>query len=139
MKFASPLHRTLLIALACLALSAPAALARPADLRSETATSWLMGTSDAGSLPYVLDRPFDRYPEPTSSRDAALAQERSYSTYGAPAPLTKAATTTVADTGDGIAWVPFVLAVLAALMIGLGAGSGLHRVHASRHAARLAI
>jgi hypothetical protein len=139
MTFASPLHRTLLVALACLALSAPAALARPADVRSETPTSWLAGTTDAFSPPFVVDRSFDGYREPTSSQDAALAQERSYSTYGAPARLTKAAATTMPDTGGGIAWMPFVLALLGALMIGLGAGSGLHRVHARRHAARLAI
>ena len=90
MSFASPLHRTLLIALASLALSAPAALARPADLRSEAPTSSLSGTTDQTSAEAtpgrVLRRSFDPYPEPVSRREAALAQERSYSTYGEPAP-----------------------------------------------------
>ena len=45
MTFATPLRRTLLIALASLALGAPAALARPADLRSEAPTSSLSGTT----------------------------------------------------------------------------------------------
>ena len=89
MSFASSLHRTLLIALASLALSAPAALARPADLRSEAPTSSLSGTTDQTSAEAtpgrVLRRAFDPYPEPMSALEAALAQERSYSTYGEPA------------------------------------------------------
>ena len=91
MSFASPLHRTLLIALASLALAAPAALARPADLRSEGPTSALSGTTGTNDS-NVFEHPFDPYPEPTTPRDAALAQERSYSTYGEPA-------ATVAATG----------------------------------------
>lgn len=133
MSVASTLHRTLLVALASLAFSAPAALARPADLRSEAPTSSLSGTTEEG-----LERSFDPFPGPTWPTDPALAQEDSYSTYGEPAPLTEA-TTVAADTDDGIAPLPFVLAVLGALIVGLGAGSRLQLVHARRgHAARLA-
>jgi hypothetical protein len=135
--FATPLHRTLLIALASLALSAPAALARPADQRSEAPTSSLSGTTgrspDEASHARVLRHAFDPYPRPMSRLDAAVAQERSYSTPGEPAPPHKAATAAASDPGDGIAWPPFVLALVAALVVGLGAGSGLQ---ARRHATR---
>jgi hypothetical protein len=132
------LRGALLVALASLALCAPAAVARPADLRSEAPTSSLSGTTDqpsAEAIPgRVLRRSFDPYPEPVSRREtAALAQERAYSTYGEPAPQRAAATTAATDSGDGIAWVPFVLALFAALVVGLGAGSGLQ---ARRHATR---
>ena len=133
MSFASPLHRALLIALASLALSAPAALARPVDLRSEAPASSPSGTSDDAIPGRVLRHSFDPYPDPMSRLDAAVAQERSYSTYGEPAPPHKAPTTAATDPGDGIAWLPFVLGLVAALVVGLGAGSGLQ---ARRHATR---
>jgi hypothetical protein len=63
----------------------------------------------------------------------ALAQERSYSTYGEPAPPRESATTAASDPGDGIAWVPFVLGLIAALVVGLSAGSALQ---ARRNATR---
>ena len=128
MSSSSP-RGVLLVALASLALCAPAAVALPTDLNSEGPTSWLSGTMDqksAEGIPgRVLRRSFDPYPEPVSRREAALAQERSYSTYGEPAPPREAATTATTDSGDGIAWVPFVLGLFAALVVGLGAGSGL--------------
>jgi hypothetical protein len=131
MSSAATLRRTLLLALASLALCAPAAAARPVDLRSAAPTSSLSGMTDqtpAEATPgRVLRRSFDPYPEALSPREAALAQERSYSTYGEPTP------TPTADSGDGITWVPFVLGLLAALAVGLGAGSGLQ---AHRHATR---
>jgi hypothetical protein len=133
MPSAATLRRTLLVAVASLALCAPAAVARPADLP----TSSLAGTTDqtpAEATPgRVLRRAFDPYPEPVRPVDAALAQERSYSTYGEPAPQREAAKTAATDSGDGITWVPFVLGLLAALAVGLGAGSGLQ---ARRHATR---
>jgi hypothetical protein len=125
MSFASPL-RTLLVALASLALLAPAALARPA----EAPASSLSGTTEEGIPGHGLRRAFDPLPWPVSPREAALAQERYYSTYG------EAATTPVTDAGDGVAWLPFVLGLSAALVVGLGAGSGLQ---ARRHATRPAI
>jgi hypothetical protein len=75
----------------------------------------------------------------TPAADAALAQERYYASYGKPTPLTHATRTVAADTGNGIARLPFVIAVVGALIVGLGAGSGLHLLHARRrHATRLA-
>ena len=137
MPSTAPLRHTLLIALAALALCAPAAVAEPADLRFDAPTSSLSGTTNQTSAEAspgrVLRRSFDPYPEPVSAREAALAQERSYSTYGEPAPRREAATTAATDSGDGITWVPFVLGLLAALAVGLGAGSGLQ---ARRHATR---
>jgi len=117
-------HRTLLVALASLALSAPAALARPAE-------------TPAGTTGWTLERHHDPYPEPTSLRDVAgaLAQERWYSTPREPAAPSRVAAT---DAGDGIAWAPFALAVFGALVVGMGAGSALHLVHSRRHPTRLA-
>ena len=136
MPSATTLRRTLPIALASLALCAPAAVARPADLP----TSSLAGTTDQTSAEanpgHVLQHAFDPYPNPVFPHEIALAQERSYSTYGEPAPQHVTATTAAADSGDGIAWVPFVLGLLAALAVGLAAGSGLQ---ARRHATRPAI
>ena len=137
MSSAATLGRTLLVALASLALCAPAAVARPADLRSEAPTSALSGTADEKDS-HVFEHTFDPYPRPTSARDVALAQERSYSTYGEPAPQRAATTTAVTDTGDGIAWLPFALAVLGALVIGLAAGGALHLAYSRRSATRWA-
>jgi hypothetical protein len=69
---------------------------------------------------------------PGDNVDRAPAQERSYASDGKPAPLTKAAPAVASNTGDGIASLPFVLAVLGALVVGLGAGSGLHLLHVRR-------
>ena len=70
--------------------------------------------------------------------EAALAQERYYASYGDPRPPTNATRTVAADTGKGIARLPLVIAVLGALMVALGAGSGLYLLHARRRATRLA-
>ena len=102
-------RRILLVALASLALCAPAAVAAEENA----------------------------FQDPMSAGDLALAQERSYSTYAEPTPA--AAPTTTTDGDAGIAMVPFVLAVLAAMAVGLGAGSRLHLVHARRPAARPAL
>jgi hypothetical protein len=140
MSSAATLRRTLLIALASLALCAPAAVARPAGPLSEAPTSSLSGTTDQSSAEAspgrVLRHAFDPWPDPMSRLNAAVAQERSYSTYGEPAPPSKAATIAGTDPGDGIAWLPFVLGLVGALVVGLCAGSGLQ---ARRHATRPAI
>ena len=130
------LRGALSVALASLVLCAPAAVAMPGDLSAEGPTSWLTGTTDRTSAEAtpgrVLRRSFDPYPGPASRREAAaLEKERSYSTYGEQAPHRVTATTAATDSGDGIAWIPFVLGLFAALLVGLGAGSGLQ---ARRHA-----
>jgi hypothetical protein len=68
----------------------------------------------------------------TPAADRALAQERYYASYGKPSPPTMATRTVAADTGDGIAPLPFVVALFGALIVGLSAGSGLHLLHARR-------
>jgi hypothetical protein len=130
MSFVPPPRRTVLIALAALAHSAPAALARPADPRSEAPTSSLSGTTDQTS---GARGSFEPFPGPMPRLDAAVAEERSYSTPGEPAPPHKAATSAATHPGDGIAWLPFVLGLVGALVVGLCAGSGLQ---ARRHATR---
>ena len=106
-----------------IALSAPTAVARPADLRLESPTSALSGTTGET----VFGGP----------RDAALAQERYYSSYGTPTGPTRVAATAATD-GDGIASGLFAFAIFGALVVGMAAGSGLHVVHNRRHPARLA-
>jgi hypothetical protein len=68
----------------------------------------------------------------TPAADPALAWERYYASLGKRMPLTNATRTVAADTGEGIAPLPFVMAVFGALIVGLGAGSGLHLLHARR-------
>jgi hypothetical protein len=120
MSSASKLHRALLVALTALALGSPAAVAAPAQLRLDPPTSSLAGTTEEN----VFGTP----------RDSALAQERAYSTYGTTAPPSDGGTTT--DSGEGIAWLPFVLAVSGALVVGLAGGSRLHLVSARRDTTR---
>jgi hypothetical protein len=132
MTFASPLRRTLLVALAGVALFAPAALAGPVDKRSEAPTSSLSGTKGT-----VFEHVFDPYPEATSPHKAALAQERSYSNTIKPTQPVEPAPAVATD-GGGISSLPFALAVFGALVVGLGVGSALHLVHTRRHAAKLA-
>ena len=62
----------------------------------------------------------------TPAEDRALAQERYHASYGAATPPTISTRTVAADTGDRIARLPFLSAVFGALILGLGAGSGLH-------------
>ena len=111
----------LAIGLVALALAAPAALAQSTELRSQAPTSSLAGTTHANT-------PADVTP--------ARAQEDYYSFYGNPAPPSSARAVNV-DAGDGIAPLVFVLAVLGALIVGIGATSGVH-VLAGRRRARLA-
>ena len=115
--------RTAAIALAAAALAAPAASARPT----------------AADRALAQERYYESYSENAATGDnvtpaanPALAQERYYASYGNPTPLTNATRTVPADTGDGIARLPFVIALFGALIVGLGAGSGLHLLHARR-------
>jgi hypothetical protein len=99
-------------ALAAAALAAPAALAEPADVHAPLVK--------AGN------------PSVTTAAERALAQERYYESFGKPTPPTITTRTVAADTGDGIARLLVLSAVFGALIVGLGAGSGLHLLHVRR-------
>ena len=128
------LLRPLAVAMLALALAAPAALAVPADypppnypsavperpgaITDERGTSSLAGTtSDDGR---------------SSDTAAALAQERSYASYGTPTPLTPPSSTVETAGDDGIAPLPFVLSLLGALIVGIAATSAAYVVHGRR-------
>ena len=120
MSLSLVLRRASMLTALALALTAPAALAEPIDARQQD-----LAHLRAGS--------------PSPELAAARAQERYYTSYGTPTPLAKPAAT-VADTDDGIADLPCALSVFGALIIGLGAGSGVQVVHSRRrHSAELAV
>jgi hypothetical protein len=78
-------------------------------------------------------------PKTPSDITAALAQERYYSSYGEPEPLTPPTGAPEIRTHNGIAPAPFVVAVVAALIVGLATGSRLQLLRARRrHATGLA-
>jgi hypothetical protein len=81
--------------------------------------------------PPWVPRPDAARPNTPSDVTAALAQERSYSSYGDPTPITPSAAPET-RTDDGIPRLPFILAISGALMIGLATGSGLHLLHVRR-------
>jgi hypothetical protein len=142
--------------LATLTIAAPPAAARLAD-DPLGASSRAGATSAAGEDAAQYPTPSDiaralaqeRYYDP-SARDAArpktpsditaaLDQERYYSSYGDPEPLTPKPRAPEIRTDDRIAPLPFALAVLVALVVGLAAGSGLQLLRARRrHATGLA-
>jgi hypothetical protein len=147
-------------ALAAAALAAPTALAQAPDIHAPLIKAAEANKQDLRS-PDARDaaRPETAgNPNVPTAAERALAQERYYMSQGknaatdnnvtpaadvAPAeernatPLTNATRTVATDTGDGIARLPFAIALLGALSVGLGAGSGLHLVHARRrHATR---
>jgi hypothetical protein len=68
----------------------------------------------------------------TPGEDRALAQEHYYEPSGKPKPPTIATRTVAANSSDGIARLPVLSAVFGALIVGLGAGSGLHLLHVRR-------
>jgi hypothetical protein len=75
-------------------------------------------------------------PKTPSDVTAALAQERYFSSYGQDVePLSRPAPAVVADDGDGIAPLPFVVSIVGALILGLGAGTGLHLLRLRRRQA----
>ena len=128
MSLSLVLRRGAMLAAVALALTAPAALAEPFDPISPAAER--ARQQDLAHL-----RAADSIPKLAAAR----AQERYYTSYGTPTPLTKP-TATVADTGDGVAGLPFALSVFGALIVGLGAGSGVHLVRSRRrHSAGLAV
>jgi hypothetical protein len=116
MSLSLVLRRASMLTALALALTAPAALAEPIDARQQD-----LAHLRAGS--------------PSPELAAARAQERYYTSYGTPTP-----SATVADSDDGVAYLPFALSVFGALIIGLGAGSGVQVVHSRRrHSAELAV
>jgi hypothetical protein len=134
MSLSLVLRRAIMLTAVALALTAPAALAQPTD-RSDTSS--LAGTTAEQAI--KQDLAHLRAGNSIPMLDAARAQERYYASYGTAAPLTKPAAA-VADPGDGVAGLPFALSVFGALIVGLGAGSGLHLVRSRRrHSAGLAI
>jgi hypothetical protein len=82
---------------------------------------------------------YGQRPETPSDVTAALAQERYYTSYGQDVePLSRPAPAVVADDGHGIAPLAFVVSIVGALILGLGAGTGLHLLRLRRrHAAEL--
>jgi hypothetical protein len=138
-------HRRQLRALAVLGLAATAAFASTSALAQPThdAATAQIHTVAEPSQP-ATSRHFDIEANKAASmsarsrhlaeqgEDRALAQERYYASYGKPTPPTMATRTVAADTGDGIAALPFVIALFGALIVGLGAGSGLHLLHTRR-------
>ena len=158
------LARTLVAALAATALAATAAHARPlqepsfpraTERTTQATTAPDLRSPDArdAASPAHPDRsaaprgtsvnpgqePYSATGAQTSADDnAALAQERYYSSYGDPRPISSPAAAPVADTGHGIAPLPFILGVAGALLVGLAAGIGLHQLHTRRRHATLA-
>jgi hypothetical protein len=131
---------TIAAALAALAIAAPAASATPTDPRQ---LDMHASTVHKPAAPQQDLRSPDAQdaarPTPPADITAALAQERYYSSYGEPEPITPPASAPTADTGDGIAPLPFMLGLVGALIVGLAAGSGLHQLHVRRrHATGLA-
>jgi hypothetical protein len=131
------LPRMRVAALAVGALLAPTALAQPADIHQpliDAVVEAQKQDSQEAARPDTAGNP-----NVSGSAAPALAQERYYASYGTPTSLSHTTRTVAADTDDGIAPLPFGLAVVAALIVGLAAGSGLHILYARRHPIRPAI
>jgi hypothetical protein len=110
-------------ALVAAALAAPAALAQPPDIQTELSES----AAPAREPRY---RPFRaEIPDPVQelrSLDPRDAVHATTSSAGAAAPAV------ALSTGDAVARLPFVLAVVGALVVGFGAGSGLQVLRVRR-------
>jgi len=120
MSLSLVLRRAAVLTAVAVALTAPAALAEPIDARHQDLAHLRAGNT----APELA---------------AARAQERYYTSYGTPTALTKPAAP-VADSDNGVAGLPFALSVFGALIIGLGAGSGLQVVRSrNRQSAGLAV
>lgn len=133
--------RTIAATLATVALATPAAPALSARRSPET-TSSPAGTpartaSDAGAATKARAEDLRRLEAGGSSSAAtapALAQEQYYSSYGKPTPANPTAGTIVRDSSDGIAPLPFVVAMVGALMAGIAVATALHALAARRRA-----
>jgi hypothetical protein len=121
--------RALLPALATLALAAP----------PHAATASGGAPSKTPSDPTAAlaqEQYYSSYGTPAKPSDAApLAQEQYYGSYGTPTPTPSHIRATESAGDDGVAPVPFILTTLGALVAGIGAGSGLHRVQLRRRRA----
>jgi hypothetical protein len=134
---------TLIVCLTALAVAVPAALASPADLRTpdSRATASDDGTKAAlateryySSFGNTAGHPSTPSDDNPSQRDAALATGRYYSTFETTAqPLARTDSAPAAG-DDGIAELPFALAISGALALGLAAGFGVHVVQVRRRA-----
>jgi hypothetical protein len=128
----SPTTHALLPALATLALAAPAHAA------TASGGAQSMTPSDTAAA-LAQEQYYSSYGTPAKPSDAApLAQEQYYGSYGTPTPTLSHIRTTESPGDDGVAPVLFILTTLGALVAGIGAGSGLHRVQLRRRPARLA-
>jgi hypothetical protein len=143
-----PRHRTLTAALGsallALGLATATAPARAdpwardaADAAAQTQRVQDLRHLKAGNGIRAFSRAGATWPTPADTQ-RALAQERAYSSYGRPTPVPPVAHTLAGDVRDGIAPLPFGLSILGALIVGIGAGSGLHRLQLRRRAAGLA-
>jgi hypothetical protein len=147
-----PRHRTLIAVLGSAALAlglatptAPARAEPPAPSATDAAAQaqrvqdlrhLKAGNSIQTSSRATTTSPTATEPTPADIQ-RALAQERTYSSYGEPTPVPPAGHTLAGDGSDGIAPLPVGLSMLGALIVGIGAGLGLHRVQLRRRAAGL--
>jgi hypothetical protein len=146
-----PRHRTLIAVLGSAALAlglatptAPARAEPPAPSATDAAAQaqrvqdlrhLKAGNSIQTSSRATTTSPTATEPTPADIQ-RALAQERAYSTYGQ-TPVPPAVHTLAGDVSDGIAPLPFGLSLLGALIVGIAAGLGLHRLQLRRRAAGL--
>lgn len=121
------LTRMFIAALAAMALAAPTALAQPAGTQAPVAQPKKQDLRGPDARP-------DTAGSPDVSGTAKDYSQNSATGDYAPA-LTQPAPAVAADTDDGIAVLPFVLAVGGTLIVGLCAGGALHLVHVRRRQA----
>ena len=119
--------RTITTAIVIAALAAPTALAQPADIdaplakaASDSHKQHLRSPDKAGS------------PSLTSAADRALAQERYYTSYGEPEPLTRPQSPVPSDDTP---WLPIALSITAGLVIVATSGTQLRRLRLRRRRA----
>ena len=101
------------------ALPAVVALVAVLALAGEAPGSTTQAPSSTDAA-LAIERSYSSYGQAPSSTDAALAIERSYSSYGEAPPV---ADREAGAAGDGISIAPFLLALTGALVIGLAVGS----------------
>jgi hypothetical protein len=125
-----PHPRTLVAALSALAIAAPAAPATP-NLDPVATPASSLTDAPATDL-HWLEAHGTTHTGAPAADSRAFAQERHYSSYGDPGPISAPAAVPVADPGDGIAPMPFILGVTGALLVGFATGIALHQLHVRR-------